>query len=171
MIPKRLKNDPQRLQNDPKSPQNEPKRRPRGPKKPTRTARRKKDRTKTIPRPSWTAQVPICPLSMRSAEPIWEAKTAPKPIPKRSKIEAKNQEVKKPIQDDLGPVLGRSWVVLGALLGPWKRSKHYACRCFVKIHVFEKKRCQEVTWTDLVSILEAKRVQNGRRGGSESEMR
>ena len=53
---------------------------------------------------------------------IWEAKTAPKSIPKRSKIEAKNQESKKPIQDDLGPVLGRSWAVLGAILGPWKRS-------------------------------------------------
>ena len=42
--------------------------------------------------------------------------------PKTIKIEAKNQEVKKPIQDDLGPVLGRSWAVLGAILGPWKRS-------------------------------------------------
>ena len=78
---------------------------------------------------------------------------------------------KEGFEDRLGAVLGRFWVVLGAVLGPWKRSKHYACRCFVKIHVFEKKRCQEVTWTDLVSILEAKRVQNGRRGGSESEMR
>ena len=55
---------------------------------------------------------------MRSAEPIWEANTAPKPIPKRYKIETKNQEVKKTIQDDLGPVLGRSWAVLGAILGP-----------------------------------------------------
>ena len=42
---------------------------------------------------------------------------------------------------------------------------------FVTNEVFEKIRCQEATWTDLVSILEAKRVQNGRRGGSESEMR
>ena len=78
---------------------------------------------------------------------------------------------KEGFEDRLGAVLGRFWVVLGAVLGPWKRSKHYACRCFVKIHVFEKMMCQEVTWTDLVSILEAKRVQNGRRGGSESEMR
>ena len=48
---------------------------------------------------------------------IWEAKTAPKPIPKRLKIEAKIEEAKKAIQDDLGPVLERSWAVLGAILG------------------------------------------------------
>ena len=88
-----------------------------------------------------------------------------------TKIEDKKATKKDTLQDRLGAVLNASWVVLGLVLGPWKRSKHYACRCFVKIHVFEKKRCQEVTWTDLVSILEAKRVQNGRRGGSESEMR
>ena len=39
-------------------------------------------------------------------------KTAPKRNQKRCKNEAKNQESKKPIQDDLGPVLGRSWTVL-----------------------------------------------------------
>ena len=47
---------------------------------------------------------------------IWEAKMTPKPIPKRSKIEAKIQETKKAIQDDLGPVLGRYWVDLGPIL-------------------------------------------------------
>ena len=48
---------------------------------------------------------------------IWEAKTTPKPTPKRSKIEAKIQDEKKTIQDDLGPVLERSRVVLGRHLG------------------------------------------------------
>ena len=52
-------------------------------------------------------------MKRRSPGAIGEAKTAPEPILKRSEIEAKNQEVKKPIQDDLGPVLGRSWAVLG----------------------------------------------------------
>jgi hypothetical protein len=45
--------------------------------------------------------------------------------PKTIKIEAKNQESKKPIQDDLGPVLGQSWAVLGAILdrlGPQNRA-------------------------------------------------
>ena len=46
-----------------------------------------------------------------------EAKMAPKPTPKRSNIEAKIQDEKKAIQDDLGPVLERSWVVLGRHLG------------------------------------------------------
>ena len=56
---------------------------------------------------------------------LWELKTAPKTIPKRLKIEAKNQEEQNPIQDDLGPVWGRSWVVLGAILdrlGPQNRA-------------------------------------------------
>ena len=48
---------------------------------------------------------------------IWEAKSAPKRNQKRCKNEAKIQEAKKPIQDDLGPVLGRSCAVLGAILG------------------------------------------------------
>ena len=42
-------------------------------------------------------------------------------------------------------VLELSWGVLGLVLGRWKGSKHYACRCFVKIKVFEKMRCQEAT--------------------------
>ena len=77
--------------------------------------RRFQDRLGSAPR----GPTPVCTHSRGT---IWEAKTAPKSIPKRSKIEAKNQDEKKPIQDDLGPVLGRSWAVLGAILGPWKRS-------------------------------------------------
>ena len=43
-------------------------------------------------------------------------KTAPKPTPNRSKIEAQMQDDKKTIQDALGPVLARSWVDLGPIL-------------------------------------------------------
>ena len=135
----------------PRAPQNEPKTRPRGPKKRTQTARRKKDRTKTIPRPSWTAQGPICTAQPPPRGSIWEAKTAPKSIQKRSKIEAKNQERTKTIQDDLGAFLGRSWVVWGALLGPWKRSKHYVCRCFVNNHFFDVKTVRRRLWDQLWS--------------------
>ena len=39
-------------------------------------------------------------------------------VPNGSKIEAKNELLKIAFQDDVGPVLGRSWVVLGALLNP-----------------------------------------------------
>ena len=80
---------------------------------------------------------------------IWEAKSAPKRNQKRCKNEAKIQESKKPIQDDLGPVLGRSWAALGAILGPWKRSRRYACRCFVKIHFFEDESIQRRSWDQL----------------------
>ena len=40
-------------------------------------------------------------------------KTEPKTIPKRSE----NEEAKKTIQDDLGPVLERSWAISDAILG------------------------------------------------------
>ena len=133
----------------PGAPKNDPKTTPRRPKKRSRTTRRKKDRTKTILGSPWIAQGPIFVRLARSQRPIWEAKTAPKRIRKRYKIEAKNQEVKKPIQDDLGPVLGRSWAVLGALLGPWSRSKHYACRCFVNIHFFDVKTVRRRLWDQL----------------------
>ena len=86
------------------------------------------------------------------------------------KSKTKTKTKKDALEDRLGAVLGRSWVVLGAVLGPWRGSKHYACRCFVNIHVFEKRRRQEATWTDLGSIWATKRLQNGGRGGSESEM-
>ena len=66
-------------------------------------------------------------------------------------------------------VLEPSWVDLGSSWGPGKGPRHYACRYFVKIHVFEKVRPQEVTWTDLGSILGrfggAKRLQNGGQEG------
>ena len=41
----------------------------------------------------------------------------PKRHPKRTKIEVKNEDKKEELEDRLGAVLGRSWVVLGADLG------------------------------------------------------
>ena len=124
----------------PGAPQNEPKRHPRGSKKRARIARRKKDRTKTIPRPSWTAHGPISLAQPPPPGSIWEPKTAPKPTPKRSKIEAKVQDDKRTIQDDLGPVLERSWVDLGPILGSSLAKKHYKkTQCFVSNHFFDDK--------------------------------
>ena len=54
------------------------------------------------------AQVRAPPLGA-----IWEAKSAPKRNQKRSKTETEIQESKKPMQVDLGLVLGRSWAVWG----------------------------------------------------------
>ena len=70
---------------------------------------------------------------------IWEAKTAPRATPKRSKIEANKQDEKKPIQDDLGPILERSWFDLGPILGSIWAKNHWKTQCFVNIRVFEDK--------------------------------
>ena len=111
--PKRAQESPRWSKTRPKATQDDPKRHPRGSKKRTRTARRKKDRTKTIPRPSWTAHQPICLVQRPPRGSIWEPKTAPKSIPKRTKIEVKNQDEKNRSKTILGPSwgdLGPSWV-------------------------------------------------------------
>ena len=94
-----------------------PKRSPRGQKKRSRTTRRNKHRAKSIPRPSWIGpKVPnpslVSPLGDYLGGQIG-TKREPKTIQNRSE----NSRAKKPIQDDLGPVLGRSWAVLGRHLG------------------------------------------------------
>ena len=83
----------------------------------------------------------------------------------------KTKSKKDALEDRLGVVLGRFGVVLGAVLGGKNRLKPFVLNGFVKINVFEKIRCQEATWADLGSIWEAKRLQNGGRGGSKSELR
>ena len=118
---RRAQDDPKRAQETliwlkmrPEASQNDPKRSPRGSKKRTQTARRKKNRTKTIPRPSWTAHQPISLAQPPPRGSIWEAKTAPKPTLKRSKIEAKIQDEKKRSKTILDP----SWSDLGWILAP-----------------------------------------------------
>ena len=123
----------------PRAPQNEPKTRPRGPKKRTQTARRKKDRTKTIPRPSWTAQRPICltltPPHGRHLGGQNGTKTDPKTIKNRSE----NRRGKKSHPR-------RSWTLLGAIMGrfgapSWgkKRLKPFILNGLVKNHFFDDK--------------------------------
>ena len=93
-------------------------------------------------------------------------------VPRRTKIDIKNDvEKKSALEDRLGAVLGRSWVVSGAVLGSCLVTFRLKTQGFVNFHIFEKMRCQEATWTDLGSIWEAKRLQNGCRGGSKSELR
>ena len=141
-MPKKHQNDPRSA---PKRPQDDQKSDPERQDDKRTEPRRFQDRLGSAPR----GPTPVCPHPWGS---IWKAKTAPKSIPKRSKIEAKNEESKKSIQDDLGSVLRRSWAVLGAILGPWKRPKHYACRCFVKIHFFDVKTIQRRSWDQLWPI-------------------
>ena len=147
------KNEPRRAEDDPKRGQRRPKttrrRTQEGQKSDPESQDEKKDRTKTIPRPSWTAHRPICRAQPPPRGSIWEAKTAPKSIPKRSKIEVKIQESTKtdPRRSwtRLGAILGRLGRHLGALETLW----HYACRCFVNIHFFDVKTVRRRSWDQL----------------------
>ena len=131
---------------------NDPKRSPRRPKKRSRTTRRKKDRTKTIFGPSWTAPGPICVAQPPPPGAIWEAKTAPKSIPKRSKIEAKNQDEKnrsKTILDPSWGDLGPSWVPSWADLDLKIVLSPRAALVFLKNHFFDVKTVRRRLWDQL----------------------
>ena len=135
--PRRAQDDPKRAQESPrwsktrpKATQDDPKSAQEGQKSEPRPQDEKKDRTKTIPRPSWTAQVPICPLSMRSPHLGGQngTQTDPKTIKNRSE---KSRDQKSDPR--------RSWTCLGAILGrlgapSWakKRLKPFILNGFVK---------------------------------------
>ena len=70
------------------------------------------------------------------------------------------------LEDRLGAVLGRSWVVLGVVLGSCLVILYGFLYYFVTNEVFEKIRCQEATWADLGPIWVPKRLQNEPRAGS-----
>ena len=84
----------------------------------------------------------------------------PKWDPRRTKIEDKNEDEKRKFRRSswsrLGSILGR----LGCRLGVICLILAGILQWFVKNHVFEKIRCQDVTWADLGPIWGAKRVQN-----------
>ena len=94
----------------------------------------------------------------------------PKCDPRGTKIEDKNEDEKKSFEDRLGAVLGRSWLVLGVVLGSFLVVLYWFLYYFVRNDVFGKIRCQEATWADLGPIWGANKVQNGPGGGSKIEM-
>ena len=113
--PKTGPREPKMAPHEAKSARNDLKRSPRGPKKRTRTARRKEDRTKSIPRPSWTPQGPLNTAQRRSRGLHLGSHNGTKTKPKTIKNRSENLKEKK-IQDHLGPVLARSWVDLDHIL-------------------------------------------------------
>ena len=133
----------------PRAPENDSKRHPRGSKKRSQTARRKKDRTKTIPRPSWTAHPSITTSS--AAPPGLHlggqngTKIDPKTIQNRSEKSRVKKNDPRRSWTRLGAILGRLGCHLGALETLW----HYACRCFVKIHFFDVKTVRRRLWDQL----------------------
>ena len=77
---------------------------------------------------------------------------------------------KEALEDHLGAVLERSWLVLGAVLGAFWGVLYWKTSGFVNNRVFEQRRRREATWSDLESVWVPKRLQNGSRGGSRKEL-
>ena len=123
----------------PGAPQNDPKRSPRRPKKRSRTTRRKKDRTKTIPRPSWTApsgrSTAICAPPGLHLGGQNGTKIDPKTIKNRSEKSRDEKSDPRRSSTRLGAILGR----FGAPSWMKKRLKQYVSNGFVNNHFFEHK--------------------------------
>ena len=83
---------------------------------------------------------------------------------------SKTMSEKGALEDRLGAVVKRCWVVLGVVLGSFLVILYWFLYYFVTNDVFDKIRCEEATWADLGSIWAPKRLQNGRRGGSKEEL-
>ena len=111
-------NDPEKPPQSPETTQGAfPKRYKRCPKaiqNRAQTARRKKDRTKTRPRQSWTQPRGRSLVRARPPGFIWEAKSAPKWIRKRP---PKMRKIKRPTKNEPR----RSWIRLGAIFGHFGR--------------------------------------------------
>ena len=139
-MPKKHQNDPRSA---PKRLQNDPQTTPKRPKKRSRTTRRKKDRTQTIPRPSWIGPKGPNPSLVSPLGSHLGGQNGTKIDPKTIKNRSEKSRVKKtdPRRSwaRLGAILGRLGCHLGALQTLW----HYACRCFVKIHFFDGKTVQD----------------------------
>ena len=143
---------PRDFKRPPRACQNDPKRSLRWSKKRSLTARPNKYRTKKILRPSWTTQGPISTTQRHPRGSIWEAKSVPKRNRKRSKNEAKIQEVKKrsktildPSWSDLGPSWAPSWADLDLkiVLSP------SVALVFLKMHFFDVKTVRRRLWDQL----------------------
>ena len=109
----------------PKRLQEPPKTTPRGGQEGQKSEPEPQDDKRTKPSRShdrlWPPKGPKRPNLLTSQGRIWEAKTAPKPIPKRTKIETKIEEEQKndPRRSwtRLRTILGRSWPHLGINCG------------------------------------------------------
>ena len=120
MVPRRAEEAQNGARSGPKPPQEEPKK----VKKANPNGKTKKGPNQDDPKTILDRITSDLRNSPTPPGAIWEAKTVPKSTPKRSKIEAKIQDEKKAIQDDLGPVLERSWVDLGPILGSILSKNH-----------------------------------------------
>ena len=143
---------PKKHQNDPRSAQKRPQEEPKTTKKAIPNDKTKKgpnqdDLGTVLDRPRADFQAQACPWGT-----IWEAKTAPKSIPKRSKIEAKNQDEKKRSKTILDPSwgdLGPSWVPSWADLDLKIVLSPRVALVFLKNHFFDVKTVRRRLWDQL----------------------
>ena len=144
-MPKKHQTDPQSAQ---KRPQNDPK---------TTKKAIPNDKTKKGPNQDDLGTVLDPPRAESrsigvSWGSIWEAKTAPKSIRKRSKIEAKNQDEKnrsKTILDPSWGDLGPSWVPSWADLDLEIVLSPSVALVFLKNHFFDVKTVRRRLWDQL----------------------
>ena len=141
-MPKKHQNDPRSAQ---KRPQNDQKSDPEREDDKRTEPRRSQDRLGSAPR----GPTPVCTHPRGS---IWEAKSAPKSIPKRSKIEAKNQDEKKRSKTILDPSwgdLGPSWVPSWADLDLKIVLSPSVALVFLKNPFFDVKTVRRRLWDQL----------------------
>ena len=128
--------------------QNETRSDPRRPQEEPKTKRDKKaksnHKTKKGPNQDDPKTVLDCPRAdLPSSAALPGAHLGPqndtKTDPKTMKNRSEKLRRKKATQDDLGPVLERSWVDLGPILGSILSKNHWKTQCFVKNHFFEDK--------------------------------
>ena len=74
---------------------------------------------------------------------------------------SKTKTKKEALEDRLGAVLGRSWVVLGAVVESCLLILVGVLQWFLKNRVFEKVRCQEATWTEVEPTWSPRGSQDG----------
>ena len=150
-MPSRVaKNEPKTTQNGPKRPQDDPKKRPkatqndpksdlRGIKKRTQAAKRKKDRTKTIPRKT-VLDRPPADLHSEAAPPGLHlggqngTEIDPRTIKNRSENSRRKKGDPRRSWTHLGAILGRSWPHLGVILG----QKPLENTMFCEKHLFRR---------------------------------
>ena len=110
----------------PKRPPERPKTTPKRPQNDQKSDPERQDEKRTEPRRSLARlgppQVPDHKLARAPGAPFGRPKRHQNRSQNDQKSKRKIKSQQKPIQDDLGSVLRRSWAVLGAILGPWKRS-------------------------------------------------
>ena len=93
----------------------------------------------------------------RFGDPRWSQKSTPNRPKSKTKTMRKTSRSRRPSWSDLGGILGRSWAtpISKIVLSP------RAGLVFLKIQIFEKIRCQEATWAEVMRKWGPRGSQNG----------